>query len=437
MPNTSAQAIPRSRMTDPSRFEVARSDKGQGLKPSAFTEVMDQSVSAPAVGNEASGSKALLPVAQQSEMPTPMLPGAPATVPVSPAAEGQPATAPVLSKVVTDPDLTHDNEAEISELRELALPQVQPEMPAPVPALPIPMPPSAVPSAALPSVGVGGETSANPGAGIGVEGVESAESKPQSNPLSPLQNPDQAAPPQFDAAAPARASGASRQHSSLSATGQAVGTSTDAPGAAPFPELGPVAGSAPAAVDPALLAAPSQAALLPTQVPHATVPAPAPSAPTTPAQQIAPVVAAVLAAPDDGTPQPLIIRLNPAELGRIQVRIDRTADGPSRISLSVERPDTLLMLVRDQPQLHRALDLAGIPPDGRTVQFQLAPDPAPMLRDATGFGMANPDSGSGQPAQGRPGGRNSNGNYPGHEQVSEAAQASNRRMQRAGIDITA
>ena len=39
-----------------------------------------------------------------------------------------------------------------------------------------------------------------------------------------------------------------------------------------------------------------------------------------------------------------------------------------------------MSMLQDRPQLDRALDLAGIPPEGRTVQFSLAP---PDLRDGT------------------------------------------------------
>ena len=42
------------------------------------------------------------------------------------------------------------------------------------------------------------------------------------------------------------------------------------------------------------------------------------------------------------------------------------------MTLAVERPETLLLLLHDRPQLDRALDAAGIPPEGRTVQFSLA-----------------------------------------------------------------
>ncbi len=76
----------------------------------------------------------------------------------------------------------------------------------------------------------------------------------------------------------------------------------------------------------------------------------------------------------------LTIRLDPGGLGRVQVRIDR-ADGAPRVVVAVERADTLMTLSRDQPQLERALDAAGVAREGRVVAFSLglpdAPSPAP------------------------------------------------------------
>ena len=122
--------------------------------------------------------------------------------------------------------------------------------------------------------------------------------------------------------------------------------------------------------------------------------APAAAIPPPPAQQLAPALIAIGPA-QAGMPQHLTIRLDPAELGRVQVRIERPTDGPAKVELAVERPDTLLLLLRDQTQLHRALDLAGVPPEGRTLHFSLAPpDPGAAPRaDAGGSGsQARPDS---------------------------------------------
>jgi flagellar hook-length control protein FliK len=76
--------------------------------------------------------------------------------------------------------------------------------------------------------------------------------------------------------------------------------------------------------------------------------------------------------------QRITVRLDPPELGRVQVRIDRPTDAPARVEITVEKAETLTLLLRDQTQLQRALDQAGVPTEGRSVTFHIAsPEPAP------------------------------------------------------------
>lgn len=65
------------------------------------------------------------------------------------------------------------------------------------------------------------------------------------------------------------------------------------------------------------------------------------------------------------------IRLDPADLGRIDVRIDVDRSGQVTSHLTVEKPETLSMLRQDAPQLQRALDDAGFKTDGGGLQFSL------------------------------------------------------------------
>jgi flagellar hook-length control protein FliK len=84
------------------------------------------------------------------------------------------------------------------------------------------------------------------------------------------------------------------------------------------------------------------------------------------------------------------IRLDPAELGRIDVRIDVDRHGQVTSHLTVEKPETLAMLRQDAPQLQRALDNAGFKTGDSGLQFS--------LRDQSWSGQ-NPGDDAGRNAQ--------------------------------------
>ena len=65
------------------------------------------------------------------------------------------------------------------------------------------------------------------------------------------------------------------------------------------------------------------------------------------------------------------IRLDPADLGRIDVRIDVDRNGQVTSHLTVEKPETLSMLRQDAPQLQQALDDAGLKTGDGGLQFSL------------------------------------------------------------------
>ncbi len=187
----------------------------------------------------------------------------------------------------------------------------------------------------------------------------------------------------------------------------------------------------------------------------ASVPAPSPSAPlaradpptsqpNSPASQVAQAIvepvkimmsspAQVAAAASHVT----TIQITPVELGRVDIRIERLDDGPAKIQLVAERPETLSRLVHDQSQLHQALDQAGIPQAGRMLDFSLAPIPTPEFSASSFFagGTANGGSFSGNEQQ------RSNGTYANRGVGATAETGSDPiphlRSARAGIDITA
>jgi len=65
------------------------------------------------------------------------------------------------------------------------------------------------------------------------------------------------------------------------------------------------------------------------------------------------------------------VRLDPADLGRIDVRIDVNRNGQVTSHLIVEKPETLSMLKQDAPQLQQALNNAGLKTDSGGLQFSL------------------------------------------------------------------
>jgi chemotaxis protein MotD len=65
------------------------------------------------------------------------------------------------------------------------------------------------------------------------------------------------------------------------------------------------------------------------------------------------------------------IRLDPPELGRIDVRLDVARDGQVMSRLVVERADTLDLLRRDAISLERALQSAGLQTGDSGLQFSL------------------------------------------------------------------
>lgn len=112
-----------------------------------------------------------------------------------------------------------------------------------------------------------------------------------------------------------------------------------------------------------------------------------------PAEQVAPV--AIALALGGGTDGRISLSLDPVELGRVEVTVERLGEG-ARVQVAAERPETLALLARDGASLDRALGGAGIGGDGgRSISFSL------LGGDAGGQGNA---SGNGQ-GGGRQGGQ--------------------------------
>ena len=184
-----------------------------------------------------------------------------------------------------------------------------------------------------------------------------------------------------------------------------------------------------------------------------------------PPAQVASFVASL--ASTGNSAQRLTLRLDPIELGHIEVTIDRRHGMPATITLSVERPETLLRLVRDQEQLLRALDLAGLAAGDRDLRFQLATRdtsragdtdaPRPDIQQAQGQGpnqnqandtanasLSQRQDGSPDPRPQNQGGQHQQAGQRSHaarqaaaEIAAPADELSSRTQQLSGVDITA
>lgn len=111
-------------------------------------------------------------------------------------------------------------------------------------------------------------------------------------------------------------------------------------------------------------------------------------APANPAEQIALQVHRAQVAGQDQ----INIKLHPAELGRIEVKLENASDGTLRAVISAERPETLDLLQRDARGLERALQEAGVKTDSGSLSFNLRGQGQQHEQQAGGNG------GSGRPS---------------------------------------
>lgn len=108
----------------------------------------------------------------------------------------------------------------------------------------------------------------------------------------------------------------------------------------------------------------------------------------TPADQVAVKLSAT--AKDGGGK--VTMRLNPEELGKVDIRMEISKEGHVRAVISVDRPETLELLQKDAKGLERTLQDAGLQADGDSLEFNLRGDGGHHAGDADdnadGKGMA-------------------------------------------------
>jgi len=75
-------------------------------------------------------------------------------------------------------------------------------------------------------------------------------------------------------------------------------------------------------------------------------------------------------AANDGTTK-FTMRLHPAELGRVDVRLEIAAGGQVTVAITADRQETLDLLRNDSRVLEKALEQAGLHADSNDLQFGL------------------------------------------------------------------
>ena len=287
-------------------------------------------------------------------------------------------------------------------------------------------------------------------------------------PATPAQTrPAIAATPTSAAPQLAPTQSASPQSASPPSTSAAI-SPAPAPTDRPSPDDGPAAPSrsnASASIRPSnaavTMASPAKAQpeTVPDPTPEAAAPAPtttstaalataappdrapvAQLAPPPPAAQVAQALAepvrVVLSKPAEASdPHVTTIQIAPAELGRVEIRIERATDGLAKIQLVAERHDTLTKLIGDQSMLHHALDGAGLAASHRTIEFSLAP-PAPPAPGSASF-AGGQSSHQQQPGTGSQGSQAyASRAFSFSDDPATAATLPTRSL-RTGLDITA
>lgn len=224
-----------------------------------------------------------------------------------------------------------------------------------------------------------------------------APDAPSAAAVAPVQRPEGDAEPEAvarSAVAAAQSAAARGTETATRPPERQAGPAPASPPADAEPVTSPLDRAAAAPPERAAAPAPSSVQPAAIQAPHpaqAVPPAPPPvrdaASPPAPVRQIAPVVVAV--AIPGGTAR-LAVTLEPAELGRVEISVERGGT-TAEVRILAERPETLALLQRDQRELDRALGQAGIGPEERRLSFALA------------------EHGPGDPGSGQPGGRHGEG----------------------------
>lgn len=91
----------------------------------------------------------------------------------------------------------------------------------------------------------------------------------------------------------------------------------------------------------------------------------------------------------------ITIRLNPPELGRVEICMEFAEDKRMKAHIIIEKPETHLMLQRDVHTLERALQEAGLDVDNNSLNFELAENGNMFDQDGNNNSGSNASGGGG------------------------------------------
>ena len=88
------------------------------------------------------------------------------------------------------------------------------------------------------------------------------------------------------------------------------------------------------------------------------------------------------------------IQLKPYELGRIDVKLEMSADHKVAVTVTADRPETLALLQSDSQALERTLNDAGLRTDSANLHFSLRSDSDARQADQNASGQSGKSGGS-------------------------------------------
>ncbi|WP_435640008.1 flagellar hook-length control protein FliK [Micavibrio aeruginosavorus] len=109
------------------------------------------------------------------------------------------------------------------------------------------------------------------------------------------------------------------------------------------------------------------------------------------------VAAAITKSAQNGGDSTLSMRLDPPDLGKLEVHVRFSKDKSMQAHMVIEKPETFLMLQRDSSVLERSLQEAGIDTGNGGLSFELADQSHDWSRDGNGRGY---EGGSGRKGEG-------------------------------------